>query len=471
VKRWLALFALMISAVCTASAEAQATPRAEDAGESEEPERENREPDMPRRAVPDYDGRPPPPPSSEEVAVSVPRALLSPLHLVTEYVLRRPLGWVLTTAEREHWDIIQLLPFSQMRPTWGIVPTVLLDFGFVPSVGLYLFVHDVVIPHNRFHVQAGFGGVDWLRATVTDRQMLSRTTSIDIALQAWSRPDQLFLGLGPNARSDFVARYGRRRLEATAGLLVRPWRASHLRLMVGVSSDALYDTTYLDAGPPAERTLSDAVARGWFPGVNGLPAGWPGYTAYRQRIEGSIDSRRREPATAGGLRAEAHLEHAFDLGQPLDRRWLLWGGGVGAYVDVDRGRTIGLWTMTSLATRLGSAEIPFTELPDFGLDMRMPGFRPGWIRGESATILVLDYRYPIGPMLAGFVSAAVGNAFGPMLEGFAPGLLRMGFGMGIRTLGDPDQTFMLIAGMGTETFDQGLGITTFRLLFGSLQGL
>ena len=43
-----------------------------------------------RRAVPDYDGRPDRR-TAGDVAIWIPRVVLYPVHLVTEYVLRRPL--------------------------------------------------------------------------------------------------------------------------------------------------------------------------------------------------------------------------------------------------------------------------------------------------------------------------------------------------------------------------------------------
>ncbi len=420
-----------------------------------------------RREVPDYDGRPPPGPPPEEAALFVPRALLAPLHFVFEYLVRRPLAWLFTTAEREHWDFIQLIPFAQVSPSWGIAPTALFDFGLTPSVGALLWANDVVLPHNQLLVHAAFGGDDFLRGTVADRQLLNTQTAIEVNAQAWQRPDQFFLGLGPIAQSAYTARYGQRRVGVDVGVRVQPWRASHFLVSMGAAGNELYDTDYLASG---QRTMTDAVAHGWFPGVNGLPAGWPGYSVYRQRVEGSIDSRQLEPDATGGVRVEAHLEHAFDLADPLDRRWLLWGGGIGAFIDIDRGRTIGLFTMASLASRLGSRDIPFTELPDLGANLRMPGFLPGWIRGESAVLSVLEYRYPIGVSLGGFVTASVGNAFRSMFDGFTPGLLRMGFGIGIRSLGDPGQAFTLTLGIGTETFDEGLGVTTFRIVAGTLRG-
>ncbi|MDF2693422.1 MAG: hypothetical protein K0S65_1805, partial [Labilithrix sp.] len=37
-------------------------------------------------------------------------------------------------------------------------------------------------------------------------------------------------------------------------------------------------------------------------------------------------------------------------------------------------------------------------------------------------------------------------------------------------VGSPDHTFEFLAGFGTETFDQGTEVSSFRLLFGTNRG-
>ena len=68
----------------------------------------------------------------------IPRIALSPLYVVNEYVLRRPLGEFVTVAERRHWvnAISDLFTFGP-NGKYMIVPTALFDFGLLPSVGLY----------------------------------------------------------------------------------------------------------------------------------------------------------------------------------------------------------------------------------------------------------------------------------------------------------------------------------------------
>src|SRR5580704_8530273 len=56
----------------------------------------------PKRVVPDYDGRGPDPSNDDGVGTWIARALLSPLYLTSEFLLRRPLGALIKAIEGSH---------------------------------------------------------------------------------------------------------------------------------------------------------------------------------------------------------------------------------------------------------------------------------------------------------------------------------------------------------------------------------
>src|SRR5689334_3664886 len=58
--------------------------------------------DAPERPVPNYDGREDPPTTVGDVAIWVPRLVLSPLWVVSEYGVRRPLGFLVANVEEHH---------------------------------------------------------------------------------------------------------------------------------------------------------------------------------------------------------------------------------------------------------------------------------------------------------------------------------------------------------------------------------
>lgn len=419
---------------------------------------------IPRREVPDYDGRPDAPRRVEDALLDPVRVVLFPLYLLVEYVLRQPIGYLMTTAEREQWDVFRYLPIADEPLPWGIIPTAFIDFGFLPSVGLYLWFDHAFVEDNHLSAQIGFGGPDWLRGTLVDRFPIAEGAVIELKVDAWQRPDYLFMGLGPRARPDRITRYGRRNVDGMAELRVRPFRSSQVRVIAGVSANELYET---HANEEDEESLGQGVANGWFPDY---PAGFrTGYVAYFQRLELALDTRQSAPEPTGGVRVEVHGELGVDVNASQARRWLLWGGAFGGYVDVSGGRTLGAWGTAELATPMGTEGVPFTELADLGAMGRMPGFRNGWIVGESALAFGVDYAFPVAPWLDGFVVVSCGNAFGRHFDGLDAGLLRMSYAIGLRA-GNPDQPFVVQAGMGTATFDDGGGPQVFRLTFGSQPG-
>src|SRR5262245_24913396 len=118
-----------------------------------------------KRPVPNYDGRGRPPTTTGDVLIWAPRVVASPLYLVSEYGLRRPLGALVVTAERDNWPaaIVNFFTFDKDHKA-GIFPTAFADFGFRPSVGLYFFWDDAFVQKNALRVHTATWGADWLTA-------------------------------------------------------------------------------------------------------------------------------------------------------------------------------------------------------------------------------------------------------------------------------------------------------------------
>ena len=118
----------------------------------------------------------------------------------------------------------------------------------------------------------------------------------------------------------------------------------------------------------------------------------------------------------------------------------------------------------------GARGIPFTEDITLGGSALMRGFLPGRLTDRSAAVATLGYEWPIWAFLDGTLSAAVGNVFGAGLRGFDVDRLRFSGTLGIRSNSSPDHQFELLTGFGTEPFDQGGAVTSFRLALGATRG-
>ncbi len=428
-----------------------------------------------KRELPDYEGRGPAPTTAADVLLWPPRVVLFPLWVTSEYVVRRPLGALATTAEKNHWPtkIIDFFTFDQEHKS-GLIPTALYDFGFRPSVGLYLFWDDAFVKNNAFRTHVGTWGPEWLSVAVADRvTFLDGRATWGTRAEFTRRPDGLFAGLGPRSLESHVARFGFRRMAASTSLDVRFWRSSLFRAAIGVRSMDFRD----DRQCCGDLTIRERVDRGEL----AIPPGFDGYTAVHQSLELALDNRRVDGSLTG-FRVSIQGEHAADVRDARARQWLHYGGQAGAFADLDgHGRVVGLVVSAFLADPLGNGgEVPFTEqvnLPgpstlaagSIGAGP-MRGFRPGRLVDRSALVATVLYQWPIWIWLDGTFHVAAGNVWGPHFRDLETKLMRFSTGIGFRTVGSPDHQFELLIGTGTETIEDGLRPNLVRILFGATRG-
>jgi hypothetical protein len=417
----------------------------------------------PKRAMPDYDGRGEPKATAGDVALWIPRVIFAPLYFVSEFVIRRPLGFLITTAEQKQWPsaIRNFFLFGPEKKA-GVVPTAFLDFGFRASVGVYAFWDDLFGPGNHLRLHATTLGPDWLQGAIADKIPLGKDASLDIRVEGVHRPDYIFHGLGPSSLQDQRTRYGIDQFRARPVFEMTWWKGSRLSVEGGFKYTRFRDDACCD-----DPSLVTAIRDGW---QTPPPGFLTGYSNVYERGELTIDSRDERPADQTGYRVELEAEHASNV-QRSSSNWVRYGGTVSGILDIKNNRTVGLSLTTLFVDPISSgAEIPFTEQIVLGGSGPMRGYLYGRLIDRSASVLTLKYKWPIWVFLDGTIQLATGNVFGPQLEDFKTKLLRLSGAMGIESIGSADHTFEFLAGFGTETFDHGAQVNSFRLLFGTNRG-
>ena len=421
-----------------------------------------------KRALPDYDGRGPRPTSPGEAALWVPRVLLSPIYLPTEWLLRRPLGAAVSAAERADLPNI-LYNFFAFGPDHkaGFAPIAFVDFGFNPSVGVYGFWDDALFKGDDLRVHVDFWTNDWIGASFVQRIHFHGKDSVQLKLLGVRRPDHVFYGTGPSTLQSAQSRYGNDKLDFGVLFDFPMWRASKIDAGLGVRSESFRDGHY--GGDPG---ILENVAANVFP----LPDGFArGYTAEYNDVLVALDSRRPYPSEGSGVRLEAQAEQGNDVRQSPGSGWLHTAAGAGGFWDVTGNRRVlGLSAIAMFSDPLGGRPVPFTELVTVGGDVPspgafpapMPGFFPGRLVDRSAAVATLRYKWPIAPWVAGSLQGAVGNVFGDHLQGFDTRLLRFSGAFGIESDSSPDSSFELIVGVGTETFAHGAQVDSLRAALG-----
>jgi hypothetical protein len=416
-----------------------------------------------KRVAPDYDGRGTESAAASDAALWTARVIFFPMYVVSEYVIRRPLGKGIASAERAHlpetiYDFFMLTPDRKM----GWVPTFFVDFGFKPSVGIYYFWNDAFTKGNDLRVHAATWGTDWLAVSIIDRIHLAPTRSLTLQTTGIRRPDYRFYGEGPSAPEQNRSRYGADRAEVSGVYTLGLGGMSQLEAGCGLRHVRFHQ-------PDSDHvSVSTRAAEGTF----ALPAAFDtGYDAGFSRARLRVDSRvAQASASQSGVRLDLDAEQGSSSGAN-PRGWLRYGAIAGGFLDLnDRSRVVGLSVAAEFSDPLTTNAVPFTELVQLGGSELMRGFLPGRLFGRSALASTLSYRWPVWVWLDGTIQLAVGNVYGPHLEGMRPGLLRLSTAIGLQTAGASDNPVQLLVGFGTETFDRGAQINTLRVALGTSRG-
>jgi len=419
-----------------------------------------------KRKTPDYDGRPEKPDDGENAGTWTLRVVFFPAYLVSEYLVRRPLGWATVQAERSNLvnALVDFFTFGPNREAM-LVPTALIDFGFKPSVGFFLSWRDAFAEGNTLRLNAATWGSRWLRLSLTDRYRLDDRSEIGVHLEGWRRPDWLFWGLGPLSDADADGRYQRTDLSAAVRFQLELPRTSLFTAYASVHAADFEDRACCD-----DPSIGERVAEGFYP----LPPGFSGgYQMVRHGFELALDTRLPRPASGSGLRLVARAEQNARLGGEAPDQWLRYGAAAAGFLDLSgHDRVIGLYLAAAFADPVGknAGEIPFTEQILLGGSAPLRGFLEGRLVDRSALIAKLEYTWPVWVLLDGSLSMEAGNVFDRYLSNFEPELARLSFTMGVRAHGRRDQPFEALVGLGTKPLQEGAEIDSFRVVFGANHG-
>jgi hypothetical protein len=368
---------------------------------------------------------------------------------------------VVPHAESKRWvqSISDLFTFGASGKNL-VLPTALVDFGLLPSVGVYLALEDVGVDRNAMRFRAATGGVDWVSATAIDRYRWDDGRgTVAARFEFTRRPDYLFLGVGPGVTKATRSRYGLQKIEGSASLSRRLTGVTGFSFTAGARG-----MTYRHGGCCSDPSLDARIADGSMP----MPAGYATpYSVVFQHTELMLDSRSPRPASASGGFLRLHGGSATDATH--GNTWVPYGAMGGVAFDVTgHQRTVTLTTHVDLVDPV-QGTVPFNELAQLG-DDQMAGFVLGWMNGRSTFVTEASYRWPVWIFLDGQLRVAAGNAFDEHLSGLAIGKLRLSADVGVTTLGARDAAFEILFGMGTETIEQGAHITSARFSIGTRNG-
>jgi hypothetical protein len=421
--------------------------------------------DAPKRPMPDYDGRGPAPTTLGDALIWVPRALLLPAYLVTEYVVRLPLGAADTYAEQNHWpsSIYNFFAFGPDHNV-GIFPSFFFDFTVRPSVGLHFFWRGAFTPGNLLTADVAYGGTDWGKVAVADRYAFSNSESLTVGAQWNRRPDTQYYGIGSDVTNVFVSRVGTDVVKGTVSYDKVVDKFIALQAVGELKRNVFRD--YTCCGDPS---LQEAVQAGELPPPPGYQVN---YTALELGFKAVLDTRLKHPEKQSGVRAAVGLGMAGDVVPGFETSWARYGASVEGFFDVTgKGRVLSIGVTALFVDPLGNQPVPFTELVTLGGHEPFAGFYPFALRDRSALVAQLGWHWPVFAYLDGVAAVSFGNVFDAHLDNFRFNLLRMSAEVGVRTSGLIPGLFEFIVGLGTNTIQDGFGVFGVRVAFGVVYDL
>lgn len=432
---------------------AERGPSAREGANTYEPQQRLPPPSAPpgvRRPRPRYGGNPAPPATLAEVLVWLPRGLLFPLYLLSEYLIRRPLVALLTLGEKYYvLEWLQWL-FLWQNNNAGLVPTAFLDFGLNPSVGFWFFYNDLFGARERTTLSGAFWGEKWVSTRLTQRFFFfeGEATYFELSGGFLTRPDQPYYGIG-------------RATEQADELFYRPVIGSAKLRFSGafsqlnrLSSELEYRHASFRGGqrPSVARLLDEDASTGE---LGRIIPGFGDYNLLSVRAQLDLDTRHADPLLTPGTGARLELFGSFnvDPAEP-ELSFFTWGYTAGLFWDFSGyHHVIAVRLYMAFLEALGGQTVPFYELPALGGPQLMRGFFERRFIGESVLDLTLEYRYPVWAILDGTVFVGLGNAFDGHLADFAFDDLFLNWGFGLRSSTDRYTSFEILLAFGTNRLD------------------
>lgn len=412
------------------------------------------------------------------------RVVLFPLYAASEFLVRHPIGLLVTFEERYHWraryyDLLTFGPEQQI----GIFPTGQLDIGQRATVGAFAFWNDV-IGSSDLRLRAVTGGERSWNVAGAWRYRWPGPARLALSATVSKLPDRPFHGFGPLSPSSGWV-YEESAVDVRVAHSVGLARHVEWAMFAGHQWKA-YEPGLASVGKPA---LSDAIAAGLLPAPPALDGGFA--TLYAGLGFG-VDTRG--PRLTPSPDRPIDFEHRSGTGIAFDARfrfneglrstraseaepgeiprWVAYGGSLAGTLDLTgTQRRLEAALAVAFADALpGAGPVPFSELVWLGGTHPLRGFRDHRLIDRSAAVTTLTYRWPIWVYLDGNLHYAVGNVFGEHLAGLDARLLRSSFGVGVSSATSSDNPFEALLAFGTRPFGAGGEVENVRFVFGTSAG-
>lgn len=416
------------------------------------------------------------PPRASNAWRVIPRALLYVPRRVIEMVTT-PFYYALVAYQKYRLKYRVLDAFFNDQRTFGLIPTAFVETGFGLNGGLRVIHRDLFGRGVRLYLRASWGGLYRHRyfAELELGDLLGPLLDLSLEAQYNVRPRMRFYGIGnadeleeeaplsvalpidpihPRAAVDARYRVEEVRFAGTLGIrLTNELRATlHHRWTRALFKDA----TDLSGDFQIAKIYETDALVGWEEGLfNHYTELAFEFSRLRTRypwISSATPSSGWEARIYGGVAAGVR-------GDPS--RFATSGATVARYFDLYEGDRVLLFQLTADAVHGKRERIPFTSYPSLGGWDRLRGYLRYRFRDRFATLLTVEYRFPVNDSSSGFLFSDIGRVwpYAWLVDVHALDEFRVAFGGGLLFyIGGSLLTRLQIAGSMDGTF-----FFTFRL--------
>lgn len=371
------------------------------------------------------DGRDPP--DSEATLMIVPRALLFVPRMIFTAVMV-PTAWGAEKVEKHHlyrrlyWAVTSDDELSGLRPEF------VFESSDVFMGGLRYFNESMLGEDSLFRVRARAGGARSMFGDLT-----IRIRGITWSLEGARRDTATFAGTTGQTKEELeaegfsVTRFGFDRA-ATQLLLDRP--LSPILSVQASAGVALWD---FNNGRPSggDPTINEVFCVDCAAGMVD-EALVPGFNEGTRRVHAGaamLLDTRADARYSSGISGQFSAEWAHGIaGDPSH--------DIGASADLMgtldlHDRAVGVRLRAGLIEPLGDDPVPFIALVEASGRHGIRGLRTGRLRGSSAFVSSVFYRYLLTPNIDFMLFADYGGAFGPWFDGFTADHLIDSYGVSL----------------------------------------
>ena len=313
----------------------------------------------------------------------------------------------------------------------GVRPRFIYASGFIPTLGLTFFDRRLAWADSELVASATTGGPDIYNAQVVFQ--LPRSSGLSVHGGWDHRADRLYAGLGPVWKEDLVAA-GRdlARYESAAAVAGVRWRrrlgGPFLVDLTGDFQRRVYGSSNVRGGPSvAEFYPAPAGSAGTVD-----PAFLPGFDEGLRIVQGGASATvdfLEDVRGASGWSLTAGATYAHGVAGDPSRHVTTAANAVTSWGGNDRTLLLRVWA--AAVEKVGSAPIPFEELITPAGAHGIRGLPFGRLRGQSALVGSIEYRWLIAYNLDATLFIDEGTVAdhrfaGMKLENFFPAI---GFGL------------------------------------------